>query len=806
MLSDLRYACRSLAKSPGFTTTALLTLALGIGVNTSMFTVLNTLLFQPLHFAHPEQLVRVFRTAPESQTWPHAEANYLDLKAQSHAFSRLAAYNAVNCNYVAPGQPAERLRGIDATGEFFPLLGVGAELGRTFTPEETRPGGPPVVVLSHDCWIGRFGADREIIGRQIRIDGSLVTVVGVMPASFVPRLLWGPTQLWRPMIFSPQQAQNRENNYLSILGRLAPGMALEQAQAESSTIAKQLEQQFPLTNTGSGLRLADYADNPNLATDRRLTWFVMALAGFVLLIGCANLANLQFARTTRRAHEHAIRIALGAPRWRIMRELLVESLMLAFAGGASGLLVALWCNDLLGRQIVVGPGRGLALPLDLRVFSFTLAVSLICGLALGLWPALTATRADVNSVLKQQGRGSTSGRSHNRVRQALIVAEVALALMLLAGAGVFVRALQQFGNRDPGWRPDGLLTGLVSLPESKYPDRASRSTFFDKLEQTLAANPQILHVAIASSMPTSGYVSSTNFIAEGLPPPRHGDEPLGNIAFVSPGFFETLGLPVLRGRTFTHDDREGKPLVVVINEALARALWPGQDPVGHRLGDYDPNDHNWMEIVGVVGDARSPGELTPPDTLFQIYRPIAQETLGFATLAVRGRGAPELLASELQRAVSTIDPDQPVHGIITARGEIEEGLANYHLQGFMLSGFALLGLALAAIGIYGVLAGFVAQRTNEIGVRMALGAQVSDVLRLVLARGLWLAGIGTALGLFGAFGLVRLLTHILPELGAPDPLIIAGVVVILLGIALFACWLPARRASRLNPIEALRAE
>ena len=805
MLTDLRYAFRCLAKSPGFTTTALLTLALGIGVNTSMFTMLNTLLFQPLHFAQPKQLVRVFRTAPQAQSWPHAVANYIDLKTQSRAFSGLAAYTAVNCNYAAPGQPAERLRGMDVTGEFFPLLGVGAELGRTFSPEETRPGGPLVVVLSHDCWTSRFGADREIIGRQIRIDGGPVTVVGVMPASFVPRLLWGTTKLWRPMIFSPQQAQNRENNYLSILGRLAPGMTVEQAQAESDTIAKRLEQQYPLNNTGSGLRLADYADNPNNA-DWRLTWFVMALAGFVLLIGCANLANLQFARTAGRAHEHAIRIALGAPRWRIMREQLVESLLLAIAGGAIGLLVALWCNDLLGRQIVVGPGRGLALPLDPRVFSFSLVVSLTCGLALGLWPALTAARADINSVLKQQGRGSTSGRSHHRVRQALIVTEVALALMLLTGAGVFVRGLQHFGSRDPGWRPDGLLTGLISLPEGKYPDRASRSAFFDKLEQTLMAYPQIQHVAIASSLPTTGYSSSTNFIAEGLPPPRHGDEPLGNIIYINPGFFETLGLPVLQGRGFNHDDREGKPLVVVINEALARALWPGQNPVGRRIGDYDPTDHSWMEIVGVVGDAHAPGELVPPDTLFQIYRPIAQETFGFASLAVRGHGAPEMLAGELRRAVSVIDPDQPVHGIITARGEIDDGLANYHLQGYLLSGFALLGLALAAIGIYGVLAGFVAQRTNEIGVRMALGAQVGDVLRLVLGRGLWLAGIGTVVGLLGAFGLVRLLAHILPELGAPDPLIVAGVVVILLGIALFACWLPARRASRLNPIEALRAK
>lgn len=805
MTSDLKFAFRQLVKSPGFTITALLTLALGIGVNTSMFTVTNTLLLQQLPFAHPEQIVRIFRTAPQSQNWPHAVANFLDFKAQSHAFTSMAGYVNSNCSYSAPGQPAERLSGMDVTGEFFPMLGVNAELGRTFAPEETVAGGPAVVVLSHDCWTSRFSSDQGIVGRQIRIDGKLVTVIGVMPASFVPRLIWGALQLWRPLIFSASQSQDRESNYMRALGRLAPGVSLEQARTEMNVIAARLARDHPLTNTGNGLRLVPYAVSPDDAS-RLLTWFVLGLAGFVLLIACANLANLQFARTAGRAREYAIRIALGAPRWRIMRELLVESLLLAFVGGGAGLMIALWCNDLIGSRIVVGPNPGLALPLDPRVFTFALGITALIGLTLGVLPAWNATRTDVNDALKQQARGSTSDRSQHRMRHALIVIEFALALTLLAGAGVFISGLQRFTDRDPGWKPDHLLTGALSLPDSKYPDDASRRAFFEKLDRNLTANPILQRAAIASSLPIVGYSSSTSFVAENKTPPPAGSEPLSNLVFVSPGFFDTLGIPLKKGRGFTLDDRADKPQVVVINETMAGILWPGEDPLGKRIGDPNPADRGWLEIVGVVGDVISPGDVNPPDTRFQMYRPLAQQAFNFANIAVRGSVSPDELAGELRRAVAAIDPDQPVHHIITARTDIEHGMANYHLRGALLAGFAALGLALAAIGIYGVLAGFVAQRKQEIGIRMALGAQVRDVLHLVLGRGLLLALGGIGVGLFGAFGIVHLLGQILPELGSPDLLTLAGVVVILLAVAFLACWLPARRATKVDPMVALRAE
>jgi len=805
MLSDLKFAFRQLVKSPGFTITALLTLALGIGVNTSMFTVTNTLLLQQLPFAQPEQIVRIFRTAPQSQNWPHAVGNFLDFKAQSQSFTSMAGYTRSNYSYSADGLPAERLQGMDVTGDFFTMLGVGVKLGRTFAPEETVAGGPAVVVLSHECWTSRFSSDPGIVGRQIRIDGNLSTVVGVMPASFVPPLIWGPLQLWRPLIFSAQQTQDRENNFMAALGRLAPGVSIEQADIEMKVIAARLAREHPLTNSDNSLRIVSYAVSPDNAS-RLITWFVMGLAGFVLLIACANLANLQFARTAARAREYAIRIALGAPRWSIMRELLVESLILAFVGGAAGLLIALWCNDLIGSHIVVGPNPGLALPLDPRVFSFALAVSVLSGLTLGLLPAWAATRTDVNDALKQQSRGSTADRSHHGMRHALIIAEFALALMLLTGAGVFISGLQRFTNRDPGWKPDNLLIASVSLPNGKYPDNAARQAFFEKLDRNLTANPLLQHVALTSSMPITGYSSSTSFIAENKTPPPQGSEPLSNLVFVSPGFFDTIGIPLHKGRGFTVDDRAGKPEVVVINETMAKNMWPGVDPVGKRLGDPNPEDRNWVEIVGVVGDVISPGDVNPPDTRFQMYRPIAQQTFNFANIAVRGQVAPEMLAGELRRAVAAIDPDQPVYNIVAARAEIERGMANYHLRGALLAGFAVLGLALAAIGIYGVLAGFVAQRRQEIGIRMALGAQVRDILHLVLGRGLFLALGGTALGLIGAFGVVRLLGQIVPELGSPNALTLAGVVVTLLTVALIACWLPARRATKVDPMVALRAE
>ncbi|HWA28951.1 MAG TPA: ABC transporter permease [Lacunisphaera sp.] len=805
MLADLKFAFRSLAKSPGFSVVALLTLTLGIGVNTTMFTVVNTMLFQQLAYPGSDRLVRIFRTSPQSQRWPHAAANYLDTRAQARSFTAMAAYNQSSANYAEPGQPAERLRGMDVTGDFFALLGLQPEIGRSITAAETSPGAAPVVVLSHACWTRRFQADPGIIGRQLRIDGNLSTVIGVMPSEFTSPTFWGQIELWRPLVFTAKDEQNRENNYMSIVGRLAPGVTLEQAAAELDGIAARLERDHPLTNAKNGLRAVPLAIANQAESGRQMTWVVMGLAGFVLLIACSNLANLQFARTASRTREYGIRLALGAPRWRIMRELLVESLLLALLGAGLGLLAALWGNDLLASRLATET-PGLKLALDWRVFTFALVAAVLSGVALGLLPAWFASRSDINQALKQQSRGSTADRTHHRVRNSLIIAEVALALVLLAGAGVFIRGLQRFALHDPGWRPDGMVSGYVSLPLGRYGEDAARNVFFEKLAAGLAANPRFTHAALSSSLPTQGYNSSTSLVAEDKPQPPRGQEPLMNIVFVSPTYFETVGVRLLQGRNFTADDRSGAPRVAIINESLARALWPGENPIGRRLGDADPVKPDWRIIVGVVNDVTFPGQLNPPDTRFQLYAPLLQDSWNFFAIAARGHGAPDELERELRQAVAAVDPDQPVHGFSSVRADIDRSLGNFRLIGGLFGGFAALGLALASLGIYGVLAGFVAQRRAEIGVRMALGAQVGHVLRLVLGRGLRLAVIGAAAGLLGAFVLVRLLGRILPELGAPDPLTIGAVVVALLGVAFLACWLPARRATKVDPMVALRAE
>ena len=805
MLSDLRLALRSLSKTPGFTLVALLTLALGLGVNTSMFTVVNTVLLPQLPFRAPDKLVRIYRTAPQSQSWPHSPGSFHDYQSQAHSFAGLAAYRGGSFSYAAPGQPAERLRGMSVSTDFFPLLGTGAALGRTFLPEETRPGGPEVAVLSQECWTTRFAADPTVIGRPVRIDGHLVTIVGVMPASFVPNLLWGPVEVWRPLVFTAKDEQNRENNYLTMIGRIGPDFTSAQAEAELRAIAGRIATEHPETSAGSNVRLVPLSRSGQDDATRYASWFVLGLAGFVLLIACVNLANLQFSRGAARAREQAIRVALGGSRWRIIRTLFAESLLLGVGGGLLGLLLATWCSDFLGRQLVLGPVPGVSLPLDGRVFGFAILVTGLCAGISGLVPAWFTSRQSVNDTLKLGGRGVV-GRSHDRLRHGLVVAEVALALVLLAGASLFIRGLQHFTANDPGWNPDHLLTASLSLPASRYGDDASRRLFYEKLDQAMAASPLIERSALVSSVPVREYSSSTGYGVEGRPRSRPGDELLANLSFVTPGYLDTLGLRLLQGRFFNAGDTADKPRVIVVNETMARLVFPGENPIGKRIGDPDGETSSLWEIIGVVSDTGFPAQLVAPATRLQTYRPVAQDSFTFTNVVLRGRVPEAELTAELRRIVTGIDPDQPVFGVITARGDIERSLANFNLIGRLMGGFALLGLLLSAIGLYGVLTNYVLHRTPELGVRVALGAQLGDILRLVLGQGLRLALLGTVVGLAGALFLGRLLTRLLPALGALDPLMLCAVVGSLLAVALLACWLPARRATRVDPLEALRAE
>ncbi len=805
MISELRSTVRQLQKSPGFTLTALLTLALGIGVNTSMFSVLSTLTLRSVPYPEGDRLVRVYRTSPQSQSWPHSPANFLDYRAQNTLFESVAATRGASYTFSEPGEPAARLRGMEVTADFFTVLGVAPSRGRVFGANEDQPGNNRVAVLSHSAWLNRFNGDTALIGRDIRLNGQPVTVIGIMPPGFEDRQLWGRIELWRPMAWSPSDRETRVANYLGMIARIKADTTLATAQAGADVLAAEFARQHAFM-ANIGLRLEPLARSAQGETDRKTTWFVVGLAAFVLLIACANLANLQFARAAARARDYAIRSALGASRFRLMRAQLAESLLLGVTGGALGLLVALWTNDLIGRRLIIANQAGIALPLDLRVLGFALLVSVGTGFLFGLLPALYSSQI---SNLRSQinARGTTASRAQQRLRHGLIVAEVALALMLLAGAGFFVRGLQRFGERDLGWNPDHLLVGYVALNGVKYNTDAKRQAFEESLHARISALPGVRHASISGGLPTWGYTGSANYMVEGRPIPTLGQDTLATVVNVDATYFSTLGIRLVAGRTFDASDRADAPGRTVINESMARALFPNESPLGKRLGSASrPTEPNWREIIGVVADVGLPASLGTPDTRFQTYRVTTQQPIGYLNVVLRTDVAPETLAAELRRAVVALDPDQPIHDIATIRHEIRQMLANVTLIGWLLAGFSVLGVALAALGIYGVISGAVTQRTNEIGVRLALGAQLRDILALVLGQGLRLALLGTALGLAGAFIIARVLRSMAPELPPADLVTAAAITAFLLLTATLASWLPARRATRVNPITALRAE
>jgi predicted permease len=806
MLSDLRYAFHSLLKSPGFTTVALLTLGLGIGVNTAMFSLVNTLLFKTAPYPEPTRLVRIYRTSPQSQTWPHSVANLADLRSQATTLEKLTTFTWSAINFAEPGQPAERIHGLRVDADFFATLGVQPMLGRGFTAGETVPGHDQVIVLSHPLWSRRFNADPSIIGRTLRIDGQSYTVIGVMPEGVEYPLLWGSVSAWRPLALTPEQLKSRGNNWLNAIGRLKPGVTLAASRTELDTLAARWAKDFADTNEGTGLRPVILHKSAMDQVGRSLSMLVMGLAGFVLLIACANLANLQLARTAIRARDFAIRAALGASRARLMRELLVESLTLSFIGGLFGLLLAQWVTDALARLIVIGEASRLVISIDVPVLLFTLGASLATGLLFGLLPAWRAARTDVNTALKQQSRGATGDRTQHRLRHGLIVAEIALALALLTGAGFFVRGLQRFTTQDKGWTSDHVLGANFNLPEAKYGTDDQRRAFNTLVLERLAALPGVEHVSLSSSLPVWAYNSSRTLVPEGRPLPPRAQMPLAYFVSVSPDFFSVLRIPLLQGRLFPATGPADSPPVVVINESLARQFWPGENPIGQRLGSPDPADQKWAEVIGVVRDVAFAGNLATPDTRLQAYFPLAQEPANRLSLALRTTVAPDTLAHSVLAAIAGIDPDLPAYNLRTIGQSIDHLARNFRITNQLLVGFAFLGLALAAIGLYGVIAGLVVQRTSEFGIRLALGAQTRDVLWLVLGSGFRLAAYGTVCGLLGSFALIKVCATLLPALPGLDWTLLGATVLTLLAVAVFACWLPARRATRVDPIVALRSE
>ena len=800
---DVRYSLRLLLKQKGFTVVSVLTLALGIGINTAMFSVLNTFLFGSLPYPESQRLVSVFRTSPHSDSWPFSVANFFDQHDQNTVFDKMAAYSYATRTLTEPGQTAERLLSLTATADFFPLLGVPPAHGRVFKPEEFEPGADNVIVLTDRFWTRRFGSDPNVVGQRIQLDGKTMEIVGVMPPGFEHPILWGSMDIWQPLTFTPERKANRSTNYLSSFGRLKPGVSIEQAQQSMVTLATNIGKQNS-SNEGESIRLEPLYRSMSDSIGRTVMWFTFGLAGFVLLIACANLANLQLVRTAARSRELAVRAALGAGRWRLLRQSFIESIIIALIGGAISLVIALAAVRFISVRMFTNlPGAHVQL--DYKVFGFALLCSLVTGVLFGTVPAWLASRADVNLALRENSRGSTAGRSQHRLRHTLIVGEVAFAMVLLAAAGLFLRGLQRFLNSDPGWQVDGLVTAQMSLKGEKYASDKQRVVFLTELENRLRTMPGVQHAAIAVSQPVFGYGSSNSFLIEGRPEPPPDKQPEMFFESVSSDYFQTLGARLQQGRNFNTADTADHPKVVIINETTARNFWPNESPIGKRIiSTFEQKD--FYEVVGVVNDIAFPGTLGEPYTRYEGFVPVAQTAPDYVTLLLRTSSNSETIANTLRSSVAGLDPAQPVYRIRTAEAAVNSGLGNISLLGSLLGAFATIGVILAAIGIYGVISYTVVQRTGELGIRMALGAQTREVLWFVLRKGAVLVGIGALLGAFGAYGVSKLLVSLIPSLPTRDPLILLFAALALIAVALVACYIPARRATRVDPLVALKSE
>jgi putative ABC transport system permease protein len=814
LIQDLRYGARMLMKSPGFTFVAVLTLALGIGANTAIFSVVNGVLLRALPYYEPERLVMVWGHRPILQAqigledFPVAVADFVDWRNQNQVFEQMAAMWTPRMNLTGGGEP-ESVVGLRASASIFPLLGARFAVGRAFLPEEDRAGADRVVVISHGLWQQRYGADPKLIGQKITLNDEAYTVIGVTAPDFqFPRRGEVPTDfylgvttkvdLYLPIAFTPELMNNRGGDFLMVIARLKPGVSLQQANADMSAIARRLTEQYPQTNTDKGVRLAPLHQQA-VGKARTALLVLLGAVGFVLLIACANVANLLLARAAGRQKEMAIRAALGASRWRVVRQLLTESLLLAISGGAAGLLLAWWGVELLLSIAPDNLPRAYDIRLDTRAAGFTLLVSLLTGILFGLLPALQASKTNLSVTLKEGGRDA-AGLLRRRLRGLLVVGEVALAFVLLIGAGLLIRSFARLTEVDPGFDPRGVLTMDIILPFAKYRDGRSIAFFQQTLERVRAL-PGAEAAATVSSLPLSGAPGSLIFGIEGRPSPTEQSFNAG-MRIISPDFFKTFRVPLIKGRLLAESDGAKAPPVVVVNESLARNYFANEDPLGKRITNGDET----REIVGVVGDVKH--SALDEEAKREMYFPMAQRRFPpiFMTLAVRISGDPMQMVAAVRGQVWAVDKDIPISNIETMERLMAKSVAPRRFNLLLLGAFALVGLALAGVGLYGVMSYTVTQRTREIGVRMALGANTGDVLRLVIGEGMKLALIGAVLGLGGALALTRLLKTLLFGVSATDPLTFIVIAAVLIIVALLACWIPARRAARMDPLVSLRVE
>jgi predicted permease len=803
---DVRYGLRMLAKNPAFTAIAVVALALGIGANSAIFSVVDAVLLRPLPFKNPNQLVMLWENAahlgfPRDTPSP---ANFLDWQKEATSFTGMAAMIESSFNLTGVGEP-ERVEGRRVSANLFQLLGVSARLGRTFVPEDDKPG-THVALLSHSLWQRRFGSDPGVIGRALSLNGESYTVVGVMPPLVqLPGFDNRNDQLWVPIAFPAEEAAQRGNHFLEVIARLKPGVTLKQAQAEMDTIAASLEKQYPSYNLRRGAVVIPLHEQV-VGEIKPALLILLGAVGFVLLISCANVANLLLARAAVRQKEIALRLALGASRSRLTRQFLTESLLLALLGAGLGLVLALAGIRVLKMFIPVGIAQVGTITINGTVLLFTLLIALVTGIAFGLFPAIQGSHFNLNDTLKESGRDSAGGSKGNRIRGLLVIGEVAVSFVLLIGAGLLINSFLHLRNLDPGFRSDHLLTMKVNLSEVKYPDRDRRAAFFDEVMRRVLALPGVRSAAIANNLPLTYNGDSMSISVEGVPDPPPDQQPDVIYRAIGPGYFATMGIPIVRGRDFRDQDNGDSKDVVIISEKTAQQFWPGQDPIGKRLKPgLSTSSSPWREVIGIVKDVRQNDFIASPKRqMYFTYRQL--KNIAANALVVRTNIEPMSLAVPVRNAIWSVDKDQTVADIDTMDHIVAQAVARQRFSMLLLGLFAALALLLASIGIYGVMSYSVAQRRREIGIRIALGARRVDVLRMTVKQALKLVGTGMVIGLIAAFLLTRVLASLLFGISATDPITFIGISLVLLAVAILASYVPALRATKVDPITALRAQ
>jgi len=804
---DLRFALRIIRASPGFTTIAVLTLALGIGANTAIYSFVDGVLLRPLPYAHPEEIVNVWEKPPGHDRNGISTLNFLDWKNQNTVFTAMAAQTGGSSTLTGVDAPVQ-LRGSSVSAHYFDILGIKAALGRTFAPDEDQRGKEQVVILSNRLWQSRFGADRAIVGRTIHLDNKPYTVIGVLPADDPSNRGWA--DIWTPLAFQPQD-MTRDFHWMMSWARLKRGVSLDQARAQMKSIAARIEHDYPESNKGWSVTIDRFVDRVVDDNLRRSLLVLLAAVGGILLIGCANLANLLLARAAAREREIAIRSALGAGRWRLVRQLLTESVLIACLGGTLGVLLGYGLMRALKTWIpqFYLPSEA-DVQMDARVLLFTAGIILLTGILFGIAPAWHAVRSDLAGSLKEGGRAATTGVGRSRLRSALVVVEVALAFVLLSGAGLLIRSFYQLQQVDPGFEATNVITMWLPMTDAQYPDGAHVVNYLSQVMEKINAVPGVRQAATTTALPLEGWGWGMPFLIEGQPVVDRANRPACFYKMVSPSYFRALGMRVLKGRTLSETDTQGAVPAVVVNESLVKRYFKNQEPLGKRVfiqqiitGKHELGSEVPWQVVGVVADEKVD---SLDDSSPGVYVSYKQSPANGNALIVRGAMDANLLIKSVERAVWDLNKNQALDDIKLLEQIKTESLGGNRLRTILLGAFAGLALLLAAIGIYGVISYSVSQRTHEIGVRAALGASYWDQLRLVLKSGLSLTVTGLAIGVLGALGLTRLLSSLLFGVSAHDPWTLATVSIVLAAVALAACFVPARRASRVDPVVALRYE